>query len=82
MYYNTYYANWKNEIIRMNNILNDVGIHDGLLVGHKILRDNVYQVEYSNGLKLIINFTNSNYYDYRTGFSVRPNWFVVVEEAR
>lgn len=83
MFYNTYYANWKNEIIKMNNIINEIGIHDvAYLNSHRILRDNVYEVGYSNGIKLIINYTNSYYYDYKTGLSVRPNWFVVTEEAK
>lgn len=83
MFYNTYYANWKNEIIRMNDIINEIGIHDvAYLNSHKILRDNVYEVGYSNGIKIVINYTNSYYYDYKTGLSVRPNWFVVTEEAK
>lgn len=81
MFYNTYYPNWKNEIIRLNSIINSVGIHESRLVSHKILADNIYEVGYDNGLKLIINFTNSPYYDYNSGLSVRANWFVVTEEA-
>jgi len=81
MYYNTYYLNWKNEIIKLNNIINNVGIHKSRLVSHKILADNVYEVKYANGLTLIINYTNSPYYDYKSGLSVRANWYVVVEEA-
>lgn len=81
MFYNTYYLNWKNEIIRLNNIINSVGIHNSRLVNHKILADNVYEVTYENGLKLIINYTNSTYYDSNSGISVRDNWYVVAQEA-
>lgn len=83
MYYNTYYANWKNEIISMNSIINSLGLHNGsTLVSHKILSDNVYRVTYSNGLELVINQTNLLYHDNKTGLSVRPNSFVVLKEAK
>lgn len=81
MYFNAYFANWKSEIIRMNNIINATKIHHGVLQDHKILRDNVYQVEYSNGTKLIVNYNNTVYYDTARGISVRPNWFAVLEEG-
>lgn len=80
MYYNTYYANWKNDIIRMKNIIDETRIHEGRLISHKILQDNVVQVEYSHGVKLIINYNlNTTYYDVKSGLSVRPSWFAVVE---
>lgn len=79
MYFNTYYTNWKNEIIRMNNIINETGIHNmSYLSSHKILKDNVFQVEYSNGVTLIINYTDTVYHDVKSGLSVRPNWFTVI----
>ncbi|MGD9886600.1 MAG: DUF5696 domain-containing protein [Bacilli bacterium] len=82
MYYNAYYANWKSNILYMNEILNQAKIHyNAILVGHKILQDNVYQVEYSNGAILVINYNNTIYYDALNGFSVRPNWFTIVQEG-
>jgi hypothetical protein len=81
MYYNAYYANWKSNIIYMNDVLNNAKIHNALLVGHKILQDNVYQVEYSNGTVLIINYNNTVYFDEDNALSVRPNWFTIVEEG-
>jgi hypothetical protein len=82
MYYNAYYANWKSRIIYMNNIINQAKIHNNaILVGHKILQDNVYQVEYSNGAVLVINYNNTIYYDTASGFSVRPNWFTIIQEG-
>lgn len=82
MYYNAYYANWKSRILYMNNMINDAKIHqNAILVNHKILQDNVYRVEYSNGAVLVINYNNTVYYDEATAFSVRPNWFAVVQEG-
>lgn len=83
MYFNTYYANWKNQIIRMNNIINETGIHYiSFLSSHKILKDNVYEVEYSNGVKIIINYQDSVFHDENRAISVRPNWFAVIEEGK
>lgn len=83
MFYNTYYTNIKNDIIRLNDIINQVGIHnEAFLTSHRILKDDVYEVEYSNGLKIIINYTNVYYNDDARGINVRPNWFLVIEEAR
>lgn len=79
MYFNTYYANWKNDIIRMKNIIDQTGIHGGKLNYHKILQDNVVEVGYSNGVKLIINYNTTAYTDVKTGLTVRPSWFAVVE---
>ena len=82
MFYNAYYANWKSRILYMNNVINDAKIHNNaILVGHKILQDNVYQVEYSNGAVLVINYNDTIYYDHVNGFSVRPNWFTIVKEG-
>jgi hypothetical protein len=82
MYYNAYYANWKSNIIYMNNVLNESKIHyNAILVGHKILQDNVYQVEYSNGAVLIINYNNTTYFDTDSALSVRANWFTIIEEG-
>jgi len=82
MYYNAYYANWKSNIIYMNEVLNNAKIHyNAILVGHKILQDNVYQVEYSNGAVLIINYNNTTYFDADSGRSVNANTFAIIEEG-
>lgn len=81
MYYNAYYANWKSNIIDMYNVISDAKIHSGILVGHKVLQDNVYQVEYSNGAVLIINYNNTTYYDSENALSVHANSFAIIEEG-
>ena len=81
MYYEAYYVNSKNDIIRMNTILDDIGIHESRLVSHRILRDDVFEVKYNNGLTIVINYTDTYYNDFNTGLTVKPNWFVVTKEA-
>jgi hypothetical protein len=81
MYYESYYTNSKNDILSMNRIINEVGIHGSRLMSHKMLKDNVFEVEYKNGVKIVINYTDSYFLDVKSGLSVRPKWFVVVEEA-
>lgn len=90
-YYNAYYPNWKENIIYMNNILNASGIYESRLVSHKYITDNVVEVEYENGLKIVINYENDIYkYDAGTaknkdsdldGYSFRNNWFTVIKEG-
>lgn len=80
-FYNAYYLNWRTKIIKMNNILNETGIYDSYLVSHKTLADNVVEVEYENGLRIIINYGNETYQDLASGFAVAGNWFTVVEEG-
>lgn len=80
-FYNAYYLNWRTKIIKMNNILNETGIYESYLIGHKTLADNVVEVEYKNGLRIIINYGNETYQDLATGFAVAGNWFTVVEEG-
>ncbi|MCK9536894.1 MAG: DUF5696 domain-containing protein [Bacilli bacterium] len=79
MYFESYYANCKNDIIKMKNIIDGTRIHEGRLISHKILQDNVYLVEYSNGVKLIINYNNTTYNDALSGLAVGPTCFAIVE---
>ena len=80
-YYNSYYTNWKENIIYMNSLLNSTGIYESYLVNHKYLTDNVVQVEYANGLTIIINYDSEGYYDSTTGYGVRSNWFAIIKEG-
>ena len=80
-YYNSYYTNWKENIIYMNNLLNSTGIYESYLVNHKYLTDNVVQVEYANGLTIIVNYDSENYYNASTGYGVRSNWFAIIKEG-
>lgn len=90
-YYNAYFPNWKENIIYMNNILNASGIYESHLVSHKYITDNVVEVEYENGLKIVINYENDVYkYNASTaknkdsdleGLSFRNNWFTIIREG-
>lgn len=65
-YYKSYYNNWKDTIISMNNTINTLGIHEGELVNHELIREgdvilkDISIVEYSNGLRIIVNSSNSD----------------------
>ena len=65
----------------MNSLLNSTGIYESYLVNHKYLTDNVVQVEYANGLTIIINYDSEGYYDSTTGYGVRSNWFAIIKEG-
>lgn len=80
-YYNSYYTNWKENIIYMNNVLNSTGIYESYLVSHEYLTDNVVKVQYANGLTIIINYDSENYVDDTTGYSVKSNWYAIIEEG-
>ena len=82
-YYNSYYPNWKENILYMNDVLNSTGIYDGYLYNHRYITDNVVEVEYkmnSGALKtIIINYENNNYYDEESGYTIKANWFIIME---
>lgn len=80
--YGAYYLNWKHKIISLNNQLNDLGIYESRLVDHKYITDNVVQVEYANGLKIMINFDDDTYQDKASGLAIASNWYIVLEEGR
>lgn len=80
-YYNSYYANWGNKIVYMNEVLNNTGIYESRLVDHSYITDNLVRVEYANGLTILINYDKVNYQDPATGITVSSNWFAVIEEG-
>jgi len=57
-YYYTFYGNWLSTIKEMTEELNSIGIYGGTLVSHKILQDGVYEVSYSNGIDIVLNYSN------------------------
>ena len=59
-YLSTSYTNWLDSIEDMVNELDNIGIHKGSLIDHIKLENNVYQVTYSTGLKIIINYNLSD----------------------
>lgn len=80
--YGAYYLNWKYKIISLNRQLNEVGIYKSRLVSHKFITDNVVEVEYANGLKLMINFDDDVYQDKVSGQAIASNWYIVLEEGK
>lgn len=80
--YGAYYLNWKYKMISLNKQLNEVGIYKSRLVSHKYITDNVVEVEYANGLKLMINFDDDTYQDKASGLAIASNWYIVLEEGR
>ncbi len=80
-FYNSYYANWGNKITYMNQVLNESGIYESRLVDHRYITDNLVQVEYANGLTILINYDKTNYQDPATGVTVSSNWFAIIEKG-
>ena len=58
-YLSTYYMYWVETIKEQMDELNNLGIYEGYLISHKKVANNVYVVNYSNGLELYINY-NTN----------------------
>ena len=78
-YSTAYYINWKNKILEMNDRINATGIHGGRLINHEYIVDNVVRVSYDNGVKIIINYSDSIYQDVLSGLAVKANDYVMLE---
>lgn len=59
-YISTHYENWMDLIEDSVSEIDALGIHEGYLVGHERLRENVYKVTYSHGLEIVINYNLSS----------------------
>lgn len=57
-YYFTYYQNWLTTIQQMTQELNGIGIFGGTLVNHITHQNGVYEVHYSNGVEILLNYNN------------------------
>lgn len=58
-YLSTQYENWLDDMEHMVETLNDIGIHQGRLIRHTVIQNNVVEVEYSNGVILLLNYNLS-----------------------
>ena len=79
-YYNSYFSNWEDKILSMNEILNKSGIYESRLVNHEFITDTLVRVTYENGLTILINYSNNNYRG--ESFTVRANSFAIVNAGK
>lgn len=75
-YMSTDYNNWLDIIADQITELDSLGIHQGTLINHEILDNNVFRVTYSHGLKILINY---NLRDVTVGTYTVPSLGYVVE---
>lgn len=64
-YISTQYSNWIDLIEDTIKEMDTLGIHNGYLIGHEVLSNNLVKVTYSHGLQLFINYNlnDVNYND-------------------
>ena len=55
-YISTQYLNWIDRIEEQVKELDDIGIHEGYLIEHERVANNIFKVTYSNGLEILINY--------------------------
>ena len=75
-YMATDYRNWLDTIEQQVEELDDLGIHQGTLVNHERIANNVYRVTYSHGLTILINY---NLRSVTMGAYIIPSLSYVVE---
>lgn len=71
MYFYTYYQNWTYEISELAKMIDELRIHEGRLVEHEQIANNVALVKYSNGVEIVINTSLTDvFYD---GYLISAN---------
>lgn len=79
-YMSTHYVNWLDQIESQVKLMDNLKIHEGYLTNHTKVLNNVYEVTYSNGLKLVINY---NFYDVKVGTTlVKALDYAVLQEGK
>lgn len=80
-YYSTYYKNWMDETIRIYQEMQKTKVYESALIDHEILENNqnLAHSKYKNGLEIIFNYTNEDYY--YQGILVEANSYRIVKEA-
>jgi hypothetical protein len=76
-YISTEYTNWLDRISEQVTLLDEIGIHDGYLIDHEHVKDNVFKVTYSHGLEIVINY-NLNAVTYE-GKIIDATSYIVLE---
>jgi hypothetical protein len=73
-YYYTQYEKWLQDVRNIMDTLNSLGIHQGELESHVQLEPGVFDVKYSNGVEIILNYTEST--KEIDGLSIAPKSFL------
>ena len=63
-YYYTLYTDWIDDVTKVYNELNDLGIYDGELIAHEYLSSNIYKVTYrtsTGDVQIYLNYTRTDY---------------------
>lgn len=63
-YYYTLYTDWIDDVTKVYNELNDLGIYDGELIAHEYLNSNVYKVTYrtaTGDVQIYLNYSRTDY---------------------
>ncbi len=58
-YISTQYLNWIDRIEEQIKKLDEIGIHNGYLISHECVANNVFKATYSHGLEILINYNLS-----------------------
>ena len=60
-YFNCWYKYYVEKIQKLYDELNSIGYAAGYLSNHEILDENVVKVTYSNGIEIVLNYSNKEY---------------------